>query len=145
MRTGIWIRQALLCLALALPVAAQNETSLPWWTSPVAGDLGLSQEQQQKIRAIVRSYRDRLFDARNSANKAEADLGDIFNEPTINLTSAHAAIERLAQARAESTRLFTQMSVELRNVLTLDQWRELMKRRAEVQRTKRNRDTDVAP
>ena len=127
-----------------LPLTAQN-TSLPWWTSPVVNDLGLNEEQKQKIRQIVRTYRGRLFDARNTASKAEADLQDILNEPTINVTSARPAVERLAEARAETTRVFTQMSVELRSVLTLDQWRELVKRWAEVQKTKRNRDTEVGP
>lgn len=132
------------CL-LAIPAGAQNTANLPWWTSPVVTDLGLSQEQTQRIRVIVRSYRSRLFDARNSANKAEADLQDILNEPSVNLASARPIIDRLANARAETTRLFTSMSVELREVLTQAQWRELIKRWAEVQRTKRNRDTDVAP
>jgi uncharacterized membrane protein len=128
---------------LALPM--QNTASLPWWTSSVVGDLGLSPEQQRHIRQIVRSYRNRLFDARNNAQKAEAEVRDLMNEPTVNPAAARPAIERLAQARSESTRLFTQMSVELRSVLTLDQWRELIKRWSEVQRTKRNRDTEVAP
>ena len=128
----------------ALPLTAQN-TSLPWWTSPVVNDLGLNEEQKQKIRQIVRSYRGRLFDARNTASKAEADLQDILNEPTINVTSARPAVERLAEARAETTRVFTLMSVDLRSVLTMEQWRELVKRWAEVQKTKRNRDTEVGP
>ena len=135
----------LLGIGLSWPVLAQNTTNLPWWTSPVAGDLGLSSEQTQKIREIVRSYRNHLFDARNNASKAEADLQDILNEPTVNLAAAKPVIERLSQARAETTRVFTQMSVELRSVLTLDQWREVVKRWADIQKTKKNRDTEVAP
>lgn len=135
---------ALVILALA-PMAAQNTTNLPWWTSPVVNDIGLSPDQTQHIRRIVRSYRDRLFDARNNANKAEADLQDILNDPNVNLTQAKPAIDRLAQARADTTRLFTSMSVEIRSVLTQEQWRKLVQRWAEVQKTKRNRDTEVAP
>ena len=135
-----------LCLSGVLqPAFAQNTTNLPWWTSPVVGDLGLSQEQTQKIREIVRSYRNRLFDARNNASKAEADLQDLLNDPAVNVAAAKPAIERLAQSRAETTRVFTQMSVELRSVLTLNQWREVVKRWADVQKTKRNRDTQIGP
>ena len=140
-RRGVFLG---LAAALALRLPAQN-TNLPWWTSSVVNDLGLTDEQKQRIRQIVRSYRGRLFDARNTASKAEADLQDILNEPTVSVTSARPAVERLAEARAETTRVFTQMSVELRSVLTLNQWRELVKRWAEVQRTKRKRDTDVGP
>jgi phage terminase Nu1 subunit (DNA packaging protein) len=135
----------LVSLAAALPLAAQNTTNLPWWTSPIVSDLGLSQEQTQKIRQIVRSYRNRLFDARNNASKAEADLQDLLNDPAVTLAAAKPDIERLAQSRAETTRVFTQMSVEVRSVLTLNQWRQVVKRWSEVQRTKRNRDTEVAP
>jgi Spy/CpxP family protein refolding chaperone len=94
----------------------------------------------------VRSYRDRLFDARNASNKAEADLQDILNDSTVSLSKAQPVIDRLAQSRANTTRLFTAMSVEIRSVLTPEQWHELVKRWGEVQRTKHaNRDTEVAP
>lgn len=135
-----------LAVALALAALPQNTTALPWWTSPVVSDLGLSTDQTHRIRQIVRSYRDRLFDARNSANKAEADLQDLMNEPNVNPAAAKPVIDRLAQARAETTRLFTSMSVELRAVLTQAQWRELVRRWSEVQQhSRRNRDTEVAP
>lgn len=135
-----------LCAALVFPALSQNTVNLPWWTSPVVNDLGLSQDQIHRIRQIVRSYRDRLFDARNASNKAEADLQDILNDSTVSPAQAQPVINRLAQARAETTRLFTSMSVEIRAVLTQEQWRELVKRWADVQKTKRpNRDTEVAP
>ena len=109
-------------------------------------DIGLSQEQTQKIRQVVRSYRDRLFDARNNARKAEADLQDIMNDPTVSLQKAQPAIDRLAAARANTTRLFTAMSIEIRAVLTPAQWHELVKRWDEVKRTKRpNSDTEFVP
>jgi uncharacterized membrane protein len=131
--------------SVVLAVPMQNTATLPWWTSPVVGDIGLSQEQQHKIRIIIRSYRNRLFDARNNAQKAEAEVRDLLNEPTISLAEAKPTIDRLAQARAESTRLFTEMSVEVRSVLTQDQWRQLIKKWGEIQRTKPNHDTDLAP
>lgn len=143
-------RQLLSLMVLAVvgawPSFAQNTTTLPWWTSPVITDIGLSHEQTQKIRQVVRSYRDRLFDARNAARKAEADLQDIMNDSTVSLAQAQPAIERLAKARAETTRLFTAMSIEIRSVLTPAQWHELVKRWDEVKRTKRpNSDTEFAP
>jgi Spy/CpxP family protein refolding chaperone len=112
----------------------------------VITDIGLSHEQTQRIRQIVRSYRDRLFDARNSARKAEADLQDLMNDSTVNLAQAQPAIERLAAARANTTRLFTAMSIEIRAVLTSAQWHELVRRWDEVKRTKRpNSDTEFVP
>lgn len=132
-------------LLALIPAAAQNTVNLPWWTSPVVNEIGLNSDQLHRIRMIVRSYRDRLFDARNNANKAEADLRDILNDPTVSLAQAKPTIDRLARARAETTRLFTSMSVEIRSVLSEEQWRKLVRRWDEVQKTKRNRDTEIGP
>lgn len=136
---------AFFCIPALYLLRAQDTTNLPWWTSPVVADLGLSPEQTTHIHQIVRSYRNRLFDARNNSSKAEADLQDILNEPVVDPARARPAIERLAQARAETTRVFTSMSVDLRSVLTQEQWRQLVRRWSEVQRTRRKRDTEISP
>lgn len=135
------ILSSLLLLQLA---AAQNVTNLQWWNSPVRNDLGLNQEQTLKIREIVRTFRSRLLDARNSANKAEGELEDVFNDADVNGKQATQAINKLSAARAESSRVFLEMSVQLRSVLTLDQWRMLVRRSDEV-RQRRSADTQVPP
>ncbi len=128
----------------AVLCGAQNRANFPWWNSPVRADLGLTRAQDQKIQHIVRSYRHRLLDARNEVQKAEGDLEDLLNEPQVNTQAAQAVIERVAVARANSSRVFLEMSVELRGVLTLDQWRQLVRRWDEVQR-KRPPDTQTPP
>jgi Spy/CpxP family protein refolding chaperone len=139
-----YIRILLLCLMGLVAAYGQNRANFPWWNSPVVGDLGLNPGQTQKIREIVRSYRSRLLDSRNAVQKAEGDLEDLLNDPEVNVDQARPVIERLAAARANSTRVFLEMSVQLRSVLTLDQWRILVRRWDEVQRKKPN-DTQVAP
>lgn len=138
------MRLLLLGILLLQLAPAQNLTNLPWWNSPVVNDLGLNQEQTQKIRQVVRSYRSRLLDARNSASKAEGELEDVFNDSSVNPKQATQAINKLASARAESSRVFLEMSVQLRSILTLDQWRTLIKRSDEVRR-RRATDTQVPP
>ncbi|MGA8025676.1 MAG: periplasmic heavy metal sensor [Bryobacteraceae bacterium] len=133
-----------LCLAAASCASAQNRANFPWWNSPVVADLGLSPAQSQRIRQIVRSYRARLLDARNNVQKAEGDLEDLLNDPAVNVEAAKPVIERLAVARANSSRVFLEMSVQLRSVLTFDQWRQLVRRWDEVQRKKPS-DTQVSP
>ncbi len=123
---------------------AQNRAGFPWWNSPVTREIGLSAEQNQKIHQIVRSYRDRLLDARNNVLKANGDLEDILNGPEVDPAKAQATIERVAAARAASTRAILEMSVRLRAVLTLDQWRQLVKRWDEVQHRKLS-NTQAAP
>ena len=113
-------------------VSAQNRAQFPWWNSPVASDIGLSSNQVTRIRQIVRSYRDRLFDARNNVQKAEAALDDIMNDGEMSADAAKPIIDRVASARANSSRVFLEMSTHIREVLTLNQWRQLVQRWDEV-------------
>jgi Spy/CpxP family protein refolding chaperone len=138
------IRILLVGVLAAVFAGAQNRANFPWWNSPVVGDLGLNAAQSKKIRQIVRSYRDRLLDARNSVQKAEGALEDLINEPEVNPEAAKSVIDRVSAARANSSRAFLEMSVQLRAVLTLDQWRVLVRHWDEVQR-KRATETQVPP
>ncbi|HZQ54567.1 MAG TPA: periplasmic heavy metal sensor [Bryobacteraceae bacterium] len=137
-------RVLLAVLMGTLGLQAQNRANFPWWNSPVVQDLHLTEAQSQKIHQIVRSYRNRLFDARNASQKAQADLEDLLNDQNITLEQARPVIDRVAAARENATRVFLEMSVQLRGVLTMDQWRILVRRWDEVQR-KRPADTQVPP
>ena len=134
---------ALLILAAGL-ASAQNRANFPWWNSPVKGEIGLTPEQDQRIRETVHAYRNRLLDARNNVLKAEGDLEDVLNSQQVDSNQAKPVIERVASARAMSSRVFLEMSVQLRGILTLDQWRQLVRRWGEMQR-KRPSDTQVPP
>ena len=140
------ILRAALCGLLLFPAAvmAQNHGDFPWWNSPLRQDLGLTPAQEQQIRQIVRSYRDRLLDARNNVAKAQGALEDLLNDPEVNPEQAKPVIEKLADARANSTRVFLEMSVQLRHVLTFDQWRTLI-RRWDEQKKRKPPDTQTPP
>ena len=140
------IRAVLFTALLLVPglTPAQNPTDFPWWNSPLRQDLGLTPVQEQKIRQIVRANRDKLLDARNNVLKAQGDLEDLLNDPEVNVQQARTVIERLAEARANSSRVFLEMSVQLRSVLTLDQWRQLVSRWDE-QRKRKPSDTQTPP
>ena len=133
-------------LLTAVLCAAQNRANFPWWNSPVLDDpqLGLTSAQKQHVHQIVRSYRPRLLDARNNATKAEQDLEDLLNEQDTTMQAAQPAIQKAADARANASRVFLEMSFQLRSVLTLDQWRQLVRRWDEIQRKKPS-DTQVPP
>ena len=140
------IRAFVLLLAVSAFLFAQNYANFPWWNSPVVNDpqLGLTVGQKQRIRQIVRSYRNRLLDARNTATKAELDLDDLLNEQDTPPQAAQAVIQKSAEARANASRVFLEMSFQIRSVLTLEQWRQLVRRWDEV-RKKRPQDTQVPP
>jgi Spy/CpxP family protein refolding chaperone len=125
-------------------ISGQNRSDFPWWNSPLRQDLGLTPAQEEQIRHIVHSYRDRLLDARNNVAKAQGDLEDLLNDQDVSLEQAKPVIERLANARANSTRVFLEMSVQLRHVLTFDQWRALV-RRWDEQRKRKPSDIQTPP
>jgi len=131
-------RGLLALVVLAMSAVAQNRAEFPWWNSPVVADIGLSQEQTTRIRSIVRSYRNRLFDARNNVQKSEAAVEDVMNDDHVSPEAVKPLIDHLASARAESTRVVLEMNIELRSVLTLDQWRILVRRWEEVKAKKTN-------
>jgi Spy/CpxP family protein refolding chaperone len=124
------VKRILLLFWLVATIAAAQppRASFPWWDSPIARDLNLTADQQQQIRSIIREHRGRLVDLRGAVEKAEGELEDIFNEEQVDQRRSNEAIDRLASARADLTRVLSQMSLRLRGVLTTEQWRELQKR-----------------
>jgi len=137
--------RCVLCLFLcSLFVLGQNRAQVPWWNSPVASDIGLTQAQTARIKQIVHNYRDRLFDARNNVQKAEAALDEVMNDADMSPEAAKPVIERVAQARANVSRVFLEMSTHIRQVLTFDQWKKLVERWDEVKGRKMG-DTLITP
>jgi uncharacterized protein HemY len=63
----------------------------------------------------------------------------------VDAAQAAPVIDKLAKAQAESTRVFTEMSIRLRAVLTLEQWRELVKRWGTLEKGRRPNDTQSEP
>lgn len=141
-----FLRIFVLLLVTTAFLSAQNYANFPWWNNPIFDDpqLALTQAQKQHIRQIVRSYRNRLLDARNNANKAELELDDLLNEQDPAPQAAQSVIEKAADARATASRVFLDMSFQIRGVLTLDQWRFLVRRWDEVKK-RRPQDTQVPP
>ena len=99
----------------------------------MAKDLNLSEDQTKQIRTVVREYRSKLIDQRATVEKAEGEFEDQFNDELFDQRRAGDALERLITARGDMTRSLSQMSLRLRAVLTADQYRELQKRRPQMQ------------
>lgn len=123
---------SLLALFAGLAAGQPARDFFPWWEMPVVRDLNLSDEQMRQIQSIRKEYRDKLVDLRGSVEKAENQLSDLMNEDYPDASRVNAAIERLIAARGELTRAFAQMGFRLRAVLTVQQWRELQRRRPQL-------------
>lgn len=102
-----------------------------WWDQPIVRDLGLSEDQNRQIRAIVAESRDRLIQMRTAVDSAEAVLQDAMNEERVNTQKTEAAIERVVVTRADMMRAVSLMSLRLRSLLTSAQWQQLQKRESQ--------------
>src|SRR5437667_12836599 len=110
----------LIAILAALPLIAGAQgrrgsfAPRDWWDSPIVDGLDLSDSQRKQIQSTLRDYRNRLVDARAAVDKAEGNLDDIFNDgpvsPGESQRRADEGVDRLANARAELTRVVSQVS-----------------------------------
>lgn len=139
------IRTACLLLLGVLGLLAQADDSrnLGALLNPeVVREINLRDDQRREIRRIYQEYRVRLVEQRAAAERAEADLRELFNQDQPDQKRGAEVAERLATARAEMLRLNTVMRLRWRGVLTKDQWAELqrkypngVRRPAQIERT----------
>jgi hypothetical protein len=104
------------------PQAGRGQSPKPettaWWDQPIVQDLGLSEEQNKKIRATVAESRDRLIQLRSAADKAEAVLQQIMDDEKSDLKRGQDAIDQVVTTRADMMR-FNKASGVIRKVMTM--------------------------
>jgi Spy/CpxP family protein refolding chaperone len=126
-------RKWMLCLILAVTPAlhAQGPRGggfFPWWDSPIANGLELTDAQRTQIRSVAGEYRGRMMEVRDAVRKAENDLDAVFNDDSVDQRKGSDAIDRLTKARADMTKAVAEMSLRMRSVLTPQQWQTLRQR-----------------
>ena len=130
---------AILLIGCGGAAAPMPRVYFPWWESRIARDIHLSEDQREKVREIQRKYRDRMIDLRAAVEKAEARLRDLYEMETIDPEEAQRVIDELVKNRSEMTRALAEMSLELRQVITLEQWRELQEKVRRIRERRWNR------
>ena len=119
------------CLILAVPAAlcAQGPRPgmFPWWESPVARSLNLTEAQNAQIRTVTGEYRAHLTNVRAAVERAETELEAVFNDDAVDQKKGAEAIDHLVKARSEMTKAVSEMSLKLRAVLTPQQWQILQR------------------
>ena len=97
----------------------------PEMWSRVADQLGLNQDQRTKLDAIRQQNRINLIDLHASLEKEEATLEPMMKADTPDEGKITSQIDRVAQARAELEKAHARMLLQIRTVLTPDQWIKL--------------------
>ena len=128
MTTRKWMLWAILALPSALFAQGPPAGFFPWWDSPIASGLELTDAQRTQIRSVAGEFRGRMMEVRDAVRKAESELDAVFNEDTVDQRRGSEAIDRLTRARAEMTKAVAELSLRMRAVLTPQQWQELRQR-----------------
>jgi Spy/CpxP family protein refolding chaperone len=133
-------------LALAGPLAAANEFDLPpgrWWENPrMVNHVGLTDEQQGQIREVVFAYARRMIDLKADVDKAGLDLASSVDQQDFDPAPVRAAYAVFQTARHKLENERFEMLLEVRQVLTYEQWRKIEEIK---QRVKQNRSEQRRP
>lgn len=91
----------------------------------IANEVGITEEQRVKVRTILRNNRQRLLEARRAGTKAEAELELALGGDQVDDARANTAIGALSAARSEATRVVAEITLQIRQALSAEQWRQL--------------------
>lgn len=126
-------------LAVAGPLAA-NDFDLPpgkWWENPrLVNHIGLADEQQDQIREIVYQHARKMIDLKADVDRAGLDLADSVDQQEFDPAPVRSAYAVFQTARHKLENERFEMLLEVRLVLTYEQWRKIEEIK---QRMKQNR------
>jgi Spy/CpxP family protein refolding chaperone len=132
-------------VAFAGPLAVATEFDLPpgrWWENQrLVEHIGLTEEQQSEIREIVFAYARRMIDLKAEVDKAGLDLANTVDQVDFDPAPVRAAYTVFQKARQRLENERFEMLLEVRQVLTYDQWRQIeeIKQRMQQNRPQQRR------
>lgn len=139
----IFALTALLSLALATPSFAQklhepahapklHEPAHEWPLGfgalglyTVIREAGLSQAQMRRIEEIIQGHKRTLEEQRVEVEKKERDLKEYLDLAQVDRARVEATVDALLEARTRLSKTTTMMMVQMREVLTQEQWRRM--------------------
>lgn len=148
----IFALTALLSLALATPALAQKlhepahaqkphgpehaqklyEPAQEWpfafgplGLQTVIREAGLSQAQLRQIEEIIRAHKRTLEEQRVEVEKKERDLKEYLDLAQVDRARVEATVDALLEARTRLSKTTTMMMVQMREVLTQEQWQRM--------------------
>ena len=100
-----------------------------WWKNPdVAARIGLTAEQQKRIGDLFLQSRLQLIHLHATLQEQQLYLGPLLDATPFDEAKAMAQIDKIADTRAELEKTNARMLLNIRGVLTADQWTKLRSR-----------------
>ena len=118
---------ALLMVLLFATAPSGNQSLQPprWWNSdPVRRELGLTQEQSKRLEEIFQAAMPAQKNLKKALDDAEAQFERLVKDLASEADKKAAAeqISRVEAARAELKKSYSLMLLDMRLILTRDQW-----------------------
>jgi Spy/CpxP family protein refolding chaperone len=97
-----------------------------WWKNPeVAARIGLSAEQQKRIGDLFLQSRLQLIHLHATLQEEQLMLEPLLDATSFEEAKAVAQIDKIADTRADLEKTNAKMLLDIRGVLTADQWTKL--------------------
>jgi Spy/CpxP family protein refolding chaperone len=97
-----------------------------FWNNPrIVAQLKLTDEQRKAMDGIMQDHRMKLIDLRANLEKAEVEMQPLMKADQPNEAAILAAIDKVAQARAELEKGNARFLLAIRGQLTADQWKQM--------------------
>ena len=97
-----------------------------WWqNSDIAKKLQLSEGQISQLDQIFYDHKVKLIDYGAEMEKQDLKLQTLLDADVPNEGQVEGQVDQVLAARGKLEREFTIMNLDLRKVLSLDQWRQL--------------------
>jgi hypothetical protein len=103
-----------------------------WWQNPeIAGKLQLNDGQVNQLNQIFYDHKLKLIDFGAEMEKQDLKLQTLLDADVPNEGQVGSQVDQVLSARGKLEREYTMMNLDLRKVLSLDQWRQLKSIRGE--------------
>ena len=97
-----------------------------WWKNPdIASKLQLTDAQVAQLNQVFFDHKMRLIDYGADMEKQDLKLQNLLDADQPNESQVSAQVDQVLAARGKLEREFTMLSLNLRKVLSVDQWRQL--------------------
>jgi Spy/CpxP family protein refolding chaperone len=114
-----------------MTVVFRGELGKWWQNSEIAKKLQLNDGQISQLDQIFYEHKLKLIDYGAEMEKQDLKLQTLLDADVPNDGQVEAQVDQVLAARGKLEREFTFMNLDLRKVLSLDQWRQLKSVRGE--------------
>jgi Spy/CpxP family protein refolding chaperone len=137
-------RLVILVVALLFvgPLMASELDVLPgkWWEDErVVNRMGLTDQQQEQIRDVVFEHARLMIDLKADFDKAGLDLAASVDQEVFDPVPVRAAHAQFQTARQKLENERFEMLIEVRQVLTYEQWQKIQEIKRRIQQNREQR------